>query len=159
MSNTYLMIKGVELNFAKLDKPVNPFGTLQYEVQIATDSAEKAKELEGMGLNVKQRDGKFIVALKRKAKKADGSDNTPVTVFDAALNEMSSEKVAKIGNGSVGSVKVYAFDYEFNGKKGTSFSLTAVQITDYKEYTGGNSAASGFDIEMSDDVAEDAAGF
>ena len=33
-------IDNVEINWAKLAKPVNPFGTEQWEIQIATTSLE-----------------------------------------------------------------------------------------------------------------------
>ena len=73
-------VMGVELNWARLDQPVNPFGTPQWELQIATTDANVAKELSDNHLNVKEKDGKFVVSLKRKATKADGSAMDPVRV-------------------------------------------------------------------------------
>ena len=56
-------ITDVELNWARLTKPVNPFGTEQWELQIATTDQAKAKELADDHLNVKEKDGKFTVCL------------------------------------------------------------------------------------------------
>ena len=130
-------IEGVELNWARLAKPVNPFGTEQYELQIATTDKAKAEELKANHFNVKEKDGKFVVSLKRKAKKADGSDNGPVRVVNADLSPM--ENPATIGNGSIGNVIVFQYPYSAMGRSGIASSLTAVQITKLEEYvsTGG----------------------
>ena len=120
-------IEGVELNWARLDKPVSPFGTMQYELQIATTDAAKADELRANHFNVKEKDGKFTVSLKRKAVKANGDDNGKVRVVDANLVAM--DNVSNIGNGSVGNVIVFQYPYDAAGRKGVASSLTAVQIT------------------------------
>ena len=135
-------IVGVELNWAKLDKPVSPFGTEQFELQIATTDKDKAQELKDNHFNVKEMDGKFVVSLKRKAKRADGSDNGPVRVVDGSLNPIENKR--SIGNGSMGNVIVFQYPYEAMGRKGIASSLTAVQITDLVEYTG--SGGVDFDI-------------
>ena len=133
-------IDNVELNWAKLDQPVSPFGTLQWELQIATADKAKAKELKDNYFNVKEKDGKFIVALKRKAIKSDGSENTPVRVVDGTLQAIDAKK---IGNGSTGNVIVYQYPYEAPGRKGIASSLSGVQVTNLVEY---NPSATGFDV-------------
>ena len=130
-------INGVELNWARLDTPVNPFGTPQWELQIATTDSNVADEMRANHLNVKERDGKFVVALKRKATKSDGSAMDPVRVVDSALNAM--DNVRSIGNGSTGNVIVWQYPYEAPGRSGVASSLTAVQVTNLVEYTGGSS--------------------
>ena len=150
-------IDGVEMNWAKLDKPVNPFGTEQYELQIATTDAAKAEEWKANHMNVKEKDGKFVVSLKRKAKKADGSDNGPVRVVDAQLKPI--ENLRGIGNGSMGNVILFQYPYEAMGRKGIASSLTAVQITELVEYSG----SGGVDFDVVGDApvepASDAAMF
>ena len=129
-------IDNVEINWAKLAKPVNPFGTEQWELQIATTNKAIADDWSNNYLNVKQDkadSSKFTVSLKRKAIKADGTSNGPVRVVDAAAQPFAD--VSTIGNGSVGNVIVYQYPYETAGRKGTATSLTAVQVTDLKEYT------------------------
>lgn len=150
-------IDNVELNWAKLDQPVSPFGTLQWELQIATTDKAKAKELKDNFFNVKEKDGKYVVSLKRKAIKSDGSENNPVRVVDSSLNPIDAKK---IGNGSSGNVIVYQYPYETAGRKGIAASLSGVQVTDLIEY---NPSASGFDViapaastsSMSDEEFED----
>ncbi|MAJ23771.1 MAG: hypothetical protein CMI75_08355, partial [Candidatus Pelagibacter sp.] len=71
-------IDNVEINWAKLAKTVNPFGTEQWEAQIATTDKTIADEWKANYLNVKQdpKDAnKFTVSLKRKAFKNDGTSN------------------------------------------------------------------------------------
>ena len=130
-------INNVELNWARLDQPVNPFGTPQWELQIATQDQAVAEDLRANHFNVKERDGKFTVSLKRKAMKADGSAMDPVRVVDANLTAVENRR--SIGNGSVGNVIVWQYPYEAMGRKGIACSLTAVQITKLEEYTGGSS--------------------
>lgn len=147
-------IENVELNWAKLVNPVSPFGTPQWELQIATSDKAKAAELKANHLNVKEKDGKFIVALKRKAKKADGSDMVPPRVVGA--DALPFENPSRIGNGSTGNVIVWQAPYDTMGRSGVSNSLTAVQVTNLVEYTAGGSA--GFDAIIDEgDSTESAA--
>ena len=127
-----VIISNVELNWARLVKPVNPFGTEQYELQIATaDKAQADKITADTGLSFKEKDGKFVSSLKRKAKKADGSDNGAPRVVDA--NKAAMDGMI-IGNGSKGNVIVWQYEYEYAGRKGVGSSLTAVQVTTLEKY-------------------------
>ncbi len=140
------LISNVELNWARLDTPTNPFGVEIYELQIATESTEVADEWASNWLNVKERDGKFTVSLKRNANERDGSDNGKVRVVDgdkAPLDGM-------IGNGSEGNVIVWQYPYENAGRKGVSGSLTAVQVTNHIKYEPGMD----FDVVSSDSGEE-----
>ena len=130
-------IDNVELNWAKLAKPVNPFGTEQWELQIATTDKAVADNWAANHLTVKQDKmdaSKFTVSLKRKAVKADGSANGPVRVVDAQAQPFAD--VSTIGNGSIGNVVIYQYPYETAGRSGIAGSLTAVQIIKLKEYSG-----------------------
>ena len=131
------LVEGVERNWAKLARPVSPFGTEQYELQIATTDKAKAEEMRNNHLNVKEKDGKFVVALKRKAKKADGTENGAPRVVNGDKSPM--EDPGSIGNGSIGNVIVFQYPYEAMGRKGIANSLTAVQVTKLEKYeaTGG----------------------
>ena len=130
-------IDNVELNWAKLAKPVNPFGTEQWELQIATTDKAQADEWSNNHFAVKQDKmdpNKFTVSLKRKAVKADGSANGPVRVVNAQAQPFAD--VSTIGNGSIGNVVIYQYPYETAGRSGIAGSLTAVQIIELKEYSG-----------------------
>lgn len=129
-------IDGVELNWAKLAKPVqNPFNKDEtlYELQIATTDAAKKSEIEGYGIKVREKDGKFVASLKRKTKKADGSDNGPVRVVNGDLTPMNNPET--IGNGSVGNVILFQYPWSNMGRSGIGTSLTAVQVTKLEAYT------------------------
>lgn len=127
------LIQDVELNYPRLDQPVNPFGTEQYELQIATTDKAKAQELKDNHLNVKEKDGVYTVSLKRKARKQNGEDNGKVRVVNS--NKEAFEDVRSIGNGSRGNVILFQYPYDTMGRKGVASSLTAVQITDHVVYT------------------------
>jgi len=130
-------IDNVELNWAKLAKPVNPFGTEQWELQIATTDKAVADEWTQNHFTVKQDkadSSKYTVSLKRKAVKADGSANGPVRVVDSQAQPFTD--VSTIGNGSTGNVVVYQYAYETAGRSGIASSLTAIQILSLKEYSG-----------------------
>ena len=128
-----VVINNVELNWAKLAKPItNQFGATQYELQIATkDKAHADKITADTGLSFKEKDGKFVMNLKRKAKDSKGADMTPVRVVDAAKNAMEG---GIIGNGSIGNVIVWQYEYNFGGRSGVGSSLTAVQVTNLVKY-------------------------
>ena len=149
-------IEGVTLNWAKLATPVqNPFNKQEYiwELQIATTDADKAQMLRDNHMNVKEKNGVFSVGLKRKTKKADGSDNGPVRVVDGNLAAI--EDVRSIGNGSEGNVIVYQFPWSNMGQSGISSILTAVQVTKLEVYKP--DAASSFSVvEGSEPTAENA---
>ena len=131
MPKNYL-IENVELNWARLSTPVSPFGTPQWELQIATTDPVLAGQMGENNLNVKEKDGKYVVSLKRKAVKADGNPMTPVRVVDAQKNPITDTN--SIGNGSKGNVIVWQAEYETMGRSGVSNSLTAVQVTELVEY-------------------------
>ena len=147
-------ISDVTINYPKLERPVNPFGTEQYELQIATADETKVQELEANYINFRRKDGKlvqddkgmFTANLKRKAIKADGSPNGKVRVVKADLTPM--ESLTTIGNGSAANVIVFQYPYDTAGRKGVGSSLTAIQITDHVVY----SPSGGVDFEAVEGV-------
>tara|TARA_R100000781_G_scaffold105715_1_gene69545 strand:+ start:401 stop:958 length:558 start_codon:yes stop_codon:yes gene_type:complete len=127
-------IKDVEFNWPKLVKPVNPFGTEQWELQIATKDKKVADDWKANHLTVKtdkNDDSKYIVNLKRRRYKADGTENKPPRVVDGSNTEIDA---TNLGNGSKGSVKLYQYAYDVAGRTGISSSLLAVQVADYVSY-------------------------
>ena len=132
-----VIIRDVQLYWAKLDKPVDPFGTLQWELTIQA-SKKRESELAQFG-KVKEgfEKGTVAVALKKKALKADGSDAAKVSVVDSAKQPLEAKL---IGNGSTGNVMVFQRPYEIkapNGKvtkSGTTTMLNKVQVTNLVKY-------------------------
>jgi len=141
------ILRNVTLNYLKVDpsKPVSPFGTLQWEVQIEV-SEDRQDEIAEMGKLRTLENGNVAINIKRKALKHDGSPNFPVALVDA--QKKTIEVFNNIGNGSTGNVKVYRNEYDVAGRQGISTSLSAIQITNLIEYTG----SVDFDIE-SEEVA------
>ena len=144
------MIKDAELNWAKLVSPASPFGSPQFELQVATTDKAKADEMTANNLKVKEIDGKFVVSLKRKAVKADGSDNGAPRVVGLDKSPIDG---SKIGNGSKGNVIVFQYEYNAAGRTGIASSLTAVQVTDMVEYTG-TGGVDFDDLSVSDDAGK-----
>ncbi len=141
-----VIIRDAELHWAKLVKPVEPFGTLQWELQMRTaDKEEAEKWKKEFYLTVKTEDGDdgtyYKANVKRKAIKKDGDQNTPPDVLDGAKKPIDGNSV---GNGSVGNVMLFQFPYEMQGRKGVSSILSKVQVTDLKVYQ--NSNATDFDV-------------
>ena len=142
-----VLLSNVTLNWARLDTPVdNPFGGApSWEVQAASADKSVFAEMEALGAKVKEADGLFTVSLRRKSERADGSTMDPVRVVDGQKNPMDSTARRKIGNGSKGNIIVWCAPYEYMKRKGVTFSLTAVQVTELEEYTGGTGGVD-FDI-------------
>lgn len=137
------IINDVFLNWMKLNpkQTVNPFGTPQWEGQLATDDDAKAAELIANHVPMKHgptfaEDNMWIGSVKRKEFKANGENNGPVRVVDSTKQPLDG---TTIGNGSKGNVIVFQYPYDTAGRKGIANSLTAIQVTDLVEYTGSNS--------------------
>ena len=151
-----VLLSNVELNWARLDTPAdNPFGGVaSWEVQAVFPNAEAASVAREAGINVKEKDGQAFASLRRKSATKDGSPMEPVRVVDASKQPMDSAARRKIGNGSKGNIIVWCAPYEYAGRKGVTASLTAVQVTDLVEYTGGGDTV---DFDMVEAPAGDTA--
>ena len=141
MSNN-VIIRNVEFRWAKLDKPVNPFGSLVWELSVHVPTEAVTVEFATLGVVKSGGDGTSYVVLKKRADKADGSPAAPVTVLDKNKQPLDANR---IGNGSKGAVKVFQRDYNYNGKTGVSNVLMAVMVTDLVEFVKPD-ALSGFDV-------------
>jgi hypothetical protein len=133
------ILKDCELYFAKLNpnKPNAMFDKENptWEVQIRTRDKAKAKQWKEMSINVKPDEddaGMFYKAtIKKRSKKRDGADQNPVQLVGGDLSEINPDK---LGNGSVGNVRIYQYPYNVAGREGIASMLMAVQVTTYKEY-------------------------
>ena len=154
-----VIVRDAELHWAKLVRPVEPFGTLQWELQLRTrdkDVAEGWKK--DFYLTVKPEeddDGMYYKAnVKRKALKKDGDKNTAPEVLDGNKKSIDGNIV---GNGSVGNVMLFQYPYEVGGRKGVSSILSKVQVTSLKEYTP--STEIDFDVMDNSEAGESAVDF
>ena len=149
-----IIIRDAELHWAKLNKPVEPFGTLQWELQMRTrdkDTAKSWKDDYYLTTKTEEDDeGVFYKTnVKRKAIKKDGDPNTPPDVLDGAKKPIDGNSV---GNGSVGNVMLFQYPYDMQGRKGVASILSKVQVTDLKEYTP--SSSTGFDVIESEESGD-----
>ena len=133
------IIKNVELWYAKLD-PKRPNSTFNkenptWELQIRTRSKAQAKEWKEMNINVKPEeddDGVYYKTnLKKKSMKRDGEPQNPVKVVSGTLDAIDPKI---IGNGSIGNVRIFQYDYEVGSRKGVASMLMDVQITTLNEF-------------------------
>lgn len=147
------MIKDAELWFARLN-PKYPNATFNpdnptWEVQLRTSDITQRDLWKSQNLNVSlltkrkegadeddpkvpqlTEDGKKIykVNLQRRSLSKDGVKNSPVKVVNGQLEDVDTDT---IGNGSIGNVTVFQYDYT-NAKtkqEGVAAILKAIQIT------------------------------
>jgi len=126
--NASSVIRNVSFYYAKLDKPVSPFGTDIYDMQVRFPK-ERIEEMSAYGKVREVEDGNFAINITRKAKNAKGQA-TPVRIVDANKNPITD----LIGNGSSGNIIVYQYDWAVSGRTGRKTVLIAVQVTDMIKY-------------------------
>ena len=149
-----VILKDVELHWAKLDKPVDPFKTGErlWEVQIRTADEVIAKQwAKEYYINAKKDDEGFWKAnVKRKELNGKGETNKAPDVLGRSNQPISA---SNIGNGSIGDLKLFQYPYDVAGRKGVASMLSAVRITDLKEYA----PTSDVDFDVIDTPAEGSA--
>jgi hypothetical protein len=126
--NKTSVIRNVNFYYAKLDKPVSPFGTEIYDLQVRFPK-ERVQEMSAYGKVREVEDGNFAINITRKAKNAKGQ-KTPVRIVDTEKNPIKD----LIGNGSEGNIIVYQYDWNVSGRTGTKTILIAVQVTNLIKY-------------------------
>jgi len=126
--NASSVIRNVSFYYAKLDKPVSPFGTDIYDMQVRFPK-ERIEEMSAYGKVREVEDGNFAINITRKAKNAKGQA-TPVRIVDTNKNPITD----LIGNGSSGNIIVYQYDWAVSGRTGRKTVLIAVQVTDMIKY-------------------------
>jgi len=149
-----VIVKDVELHWAKLETPVDPFKTGEklWEVQIRTADEEVAKKwAKEYYINAKKDDEGFWKAnVKRKELNGKGETNKAPDVLGRSNQPISA---SNIGNGSIGDLKLFQYPYDVAGRKGVASMLSAVRITDLKEYA----PTSDVDFDVIDTPAEGSA--
>jgi hypothetical protein len=137
-----MIIKNAQLFFAKLD-PARPSAKYNkknptWELQIRTDDKEIKAEWMAAGLNVKPvvpdiGEPYFRVNLRKKSIKEDGEKSSPVDVVNASLDPVDPRS---IGNGSIGNVRVFQYEYQKEtGGIGIASVLMGVQLLKHLVYT------------------------
>lgn len=143
-----MLLKNCEIYFAKLGKPNNKFNKTNptWEVQLRTTDPKQKKEWEDAGLKPKlivgkgEQEGEPILAngkkqwrvnLQKKSITKDGEKASPVDLVDGKLKPIDPNS---IGNGSVGNVRIFQYDYDNNGKAGKASVLMGIQLTKHIIY-------------------------
>lgn len=120
--------------WASLAKPNDKSGKFQIDVGHLTK--ESVAQLKADGVKVRKEESRdddypprgLFITLK-------GNPDYPPKLFDAKKNQLPQN--IGIGNGSEVVVVYKAFDWTFQGKKGTSAGLRTVQILDLVSYSDG----------------------
>jgi len=88
---------------------------------------EKVREV------VKDENGKpyFFVNLRKKVTKVDGSAQQPVQLVAGDLSAINPKEM---GNATIGNVRVFQYEYTYQGKKGIANMLMAIQVTKLIKY-------------------------
>jgi hypothetical protein len=110
--------------WAFLNKPNEMSG--KYQVDLCDLSDKAVEGLEGIGLEVKFKEGKgnYITCKSQR----------PIYAYDDGGTEIGERLV---GNGSEAVCVISTYDWTFKAKKGKSPSLKKMVITDLKEYQEG----------------------
>jgi len=126
--NSSTILRNVSFYYAKLDKPVSPFGTDIYDLQVRFPK-ERVQEMSAFGKVREVEGGEFAINITRKAVNSK-KQKTPVKVVDQDKNPIKD----LIGNGSKGNVIVYSYDWEVSGRTGRKSVLIAIQVTNLIKY-------------------------
>lgn len=111
-----------DIMWAYLAKPNEMSG--KYQVDLCNLSDKAVEALEGMGLDVKTKEGKgrFITCKSTR----------PITIYDDGGSVLDG---AFLGNGSKAVALITAWEWQYQKKKGVSPGLKKLVITDYKSYS------------------------
>lgn len=130
--NTEAVKVKAEVMWAFLNKPNEMSG--KYQVDLCNLSEKAVDALEGLGIEVKTKEGKgrYITCKSQR----------PITAYDDGGSMLEGDI---LGNGSKAAAVITPYEWAFKGKKGVSPSLRKMVVTELVAYTGG-----GVDIDEDD---------
>jgi hypothetical protein len=147
------LLKKKTAYWVKLATPEKKYGKedTQWSIILVVTDAESRKWVKA-GYALKDRfldvagKEKTVIKLKRDTHWGKSGDpKTPVKVVDTYGQDLDART---IGNGSVVNVQYSVRDYEFEGRKGKSVDLVAVQVVDLVEYKGSTNENAGDEFEF-----------
>ncbi len=132
------ILKNVEVRFAQLN-PERPSTKLKktgrWSIQIFTRDKAQNKEWKELNIKTKMQEddvGVFYTAnIAKNAVKTDGTKADPPKVVNGNLVAIDPNS---IGNGSICNIRIFQYDYTFEGVKGIATSLQAVQVIKHIVY-------------------------
>lgn len=122
--NTEAVKVKAEVMWAFLNKPNEMSG--KYQVDLCNLSEKAVDALEGLGIEVKTKEGKgrYITCKSQR----------PITAYDDGGSLLEGDI---LGNGSKAAAVITPYEWAFKGKKGVSPSLRKMVVTELVAYTGG----------------------
>ena len=157
------LLKNKKAMWSKLGTPEKKYGSddTQWSIDLVLSDDESRKWVRA-GLAQKERfmdvDGVEVPVIKLKKDthwKKSGEAKTPVKVVDAYGQDVDPRL---IGNGSIVNVQYSTRDWEFQGRKGKSAELVAVQVIELVQFSGKSSAGDEFEFLAREQVSlEDSA--
>lgn len=132
------ILKNCEVRFAQLN-PERPNTKIKktgrWSLQIFTRDKAQKQEWEKLNIKVKMNEddvGVFYTAnIARNAVKSDGKPADPPKVVNGNLVSIDPNS---IGNGSICNLRIFQYEYTFEGTKGIATSLMAVQVIKHIVY-------------------------
>lgn len=112
-----------DIMWAYLNKPNELSG--KYQVDLCNLSDKAAKALEGMGLEIKQKEGKGNYITCKSTR--------PIVAFDDGGSAIDG---GILGNGSKAVALVGSYEWAYQRKKGVSPALRKLVITELVQYNG-----------------------
>jgi len=132
------ILKNVEVRFAMLNPerpPTKLKKTGRWSIQIFTRDKAQNKEWKDLNIKTKMQEddiGVYYTAnIAKNAIKSDGTKAEPPKVVNGNLVAIDP---TSIGNGSVCNLRIFQYDYTFEGVKGIATSLQAVQMIKHIVY-------------------------
>lgn len=119
---------------------------------LVDDNNRAAIEADNLTIKNKGDERGDFVHIRQKVSRRDGTQNDAPVVMDGQKNPMTD----LVGNGSVCNVMYTPFEWEMNGKSGTSPLLKKVQVVSLVPYAGAK-AEEDFDVigEATAPIAEE----
>jgi predicted transcriptional regulator len=132
------ILKNCEVRFAQLN-PERPSTKLKktgrWSIQIFTRKKEQAKEWKDLNIKVKMAEddtGVFYTAnIAKNAVKSDGTKAEAPKVVNGNLVNIDPKS---IGNGSICNIRIFQYDYTYEGTKGIATMLLSVQVLKHIVY-------------------------
>lgn len=154
------LITNAKSMWVKIAQPETKYGSdaTQWSINLVVEDEVSRKWVKD-GLAMKERfmdvDGKeaCVIKIKKDTHWAKSGDaKTPVKVVDKFGQDVDA---SKIGNGSIVNVQYSVKDWEFQGRKGRTPELMAVQVIELVEYAGGANKSAGdeFDFLTQEEVS------
>jgi len=152
------LLKNKKAMWSKLGTPEKKYGSedTQWAIDLILSDEESRKWVRS-GLANKERfmevDGVEVPVIKLKKDthwKKSGEAKTAIKVVDKFGQDVDARL---IGNGSIVNAQYSVRDWEFQGRKGKSAELIAIQVIELVQFSGKSSAGDEFEFLAQEEVS------